>query len=203
MPAPSPELGSAPAAPRCSRLRRAVSALRHDVVAGDAGQGRDERHATGVVLVAGVVEPLAAARKCGGGCVREAPGILPSSLAPRDPTTLSRPAPADAVSAIAVWQGTTLAQAEESDYHPVTRASWSVIRLLVGVRPRSTSSGRPAVDVDLLLAARVPPRADHEVDQRGDEQHDRGPHVEAAARGRRRARRCRCAASRSSRGRAV
>ena len=32
--------------------------LGHDVVAGDAGQGRDEGHTTRVVLVAGVVEPL-------------------------------------------------------------------------------------------------------------------------------------------------
>ena len=32
--------------------------LGHDVVAGDAGQGRDEGHATRIVLVAGVVEPL-------------------------------------------------------------------------------------------------------------------------------------------------
>ena len=32
--------------------------LGHDVVAGDPGQGRDERHATRIVLVAGVVEPL-------------------------------------------------------------------------------------------------------------------------------------------------
>ena len=88
MPAPSPELGSAPAAPRWSRLRRAVRAFGHDVVAGHAGQGRDEGDATGVVLVASVVEPL-------GRRERVRSGILPSSSAPasvRASTRLAAPA---------------------------------------------------------------------------------------------------------------
>ncbi len=74
MPAPSPELVSAPAAPRWSRLRRAVMRLAHDVVAGHTGQGRDERHAARVVLVArGRRGPGAAGRRAD-----RSPSALPS-----------------------------------------------------------------------------------------------------------------------------
>ncbi len=40
------------------QVQQGGDALANDVVAGNAGQGRDERHATSIVLVAGVVEPL-------------------------------------------------------------------------------------------------------------------------------------------------
>ena len=62
--------------------------LRHDVVAGHAGQGRDEGHATGVVLVGAVVEPLRSrrleklGRAAGAGGGNACMGILPSSSAP-------------------------------------------------------------------------------------------------------------------------
>ena len=58
MPAPSPESGSAPVAPRCSRLRRTVSACSTSSWLGLAGEGGDEADAAGVVLVAGVVQTL-------------------------------------------------------------------------------------------------------------------------------------------------
>ena len=60
--------------------------LGHDVVAGLAGQGRHEGDAAGVVLVAGVVETLGRREVRAG---TRASGILPSSSAPRGPTTLS------------------------------------------------------------------------------------------------------------------
>ena len=116
MPAPSPELGSAPAAPRWSRLRRAVSALRHDVVAGDAGQGRDERHATRIVLVAGVVEPLGRRE-----CVRvRHRAFSRRRQCRRDPRTSAGPRRRIGSADAAGLQGTTLALAEGSGYHRVT-----------------------------------------------------------------------------------
>ena len=58
MPAPSPVPASEPIAPRCSRLRSAVSAWSTMSCPGLAAQGRDHGQATGVLLESGVVHPL-------------------------------------------------------------------------------------------------------------------------------------------------
>ena len=58
MPAPSPVLGSEPVAPRWSRLRSASRPWRTIVVAGHAGQRRDECDTAGVVFERGIVEAL-------------------------------------------------------------------------------------------------------------------------------------------------
>ena len=76
--------------------------LGHDVVAGLTGQGRDEGHATGVVLVARVVEPLGR---------RERVLVGHRSISRRRRRTPKDP------SGAAWWvQGTTLAQASGSAY---------------------------------------------------------------------------------------
>ena len=58
MPAPSPEFDLGAGGAAVVEVAQGGQRLGHDVVAGHAGEGRDERHATRVVLVAGVVEPL-------------------------------------------------------------------------------------------------------------------------------------------------
>ena len=56
MPAPSPTSGSAPVAPRWSRLRSAVERVLDDVVAGAPAHRRHEGHTAGVVLVLAAVQ---------------------------------------------------------------------------------------------------------------------------------------------------
>ena len=58
IPAPSPVSGSAPVAPRWSRLVSAVERRIDELAAGDALQVGDERHTARVVLEAGVVEAV-------------------------------------------------------------------------------------------------------------------------------------------------
>ena len=87
--------------------------LRHDVVAGHAGQGRHERDATGVVLVAGVVEPLGRRE-----CVRVHRAFSRRRL--RRPHALHDGGRTPANRQCGWWvQGTTLARAEASGYHRV------------------------------------------------------------------------------------
>ncbi len=78
--------------------------LGHDVVAGHAGQGRDEGHATGVVLVARVVEPLWRRERVHGHSpvVSASASVCPSSR-------LAEPTCRHAKLCV---QGTTLARAE-------------------------------------------------------------------------------------------
>ena len=67
MPAPSPVFGSAPVAPRWSRLRRASRPLAMMSWLGHAGQRGDEGDAAGVVLERRVVEALGGPERLGAG----------------------------------------------------------------------------------------------------------------------------------------
>ena len=71
IPAPSPTAGSAPAAPRWSRLISAVTAVVHDRVAASALDIGHRRDTAGVTLELWVVQPL------GGGCCRVLHGRPP------------------------------------------------------------------------------------------------------------------------------
>ena len=111
MPAPSPELVSAPAAPRWSRLSSAVMPLRTMSWLASPGQRRDERHAARVVLVGGVVEALG--RRVG---VRVRHRRSPLVFLEAQPSAWSDRRGEGGAALLSVVQGTTLARAERSGY---------------------------------------------------------------------------------------
>ncbi len=152
--------------------------LRHDVVAGDAGQGRDERHATRIVLVAGVVEALWRRERRAG----------------RAPSSVSRRG-----SSGGPWRCRGRhwdAERAGSGYRRAALHPRQAVRIDVGraslrhsVRgPRRRASeprartARRRGSLRHLLAARVARGAAHHEVGRGEhEQHDRGPDVEPQA----------------------
>ena len=135
-PAPSPEFGLGAGGAAVVEVAQGGERLRDDVVAGLAGQGGDERDATGVVLVAWVVEPLGAA-----GPRAERPHrVLPSSAPARLRRTGDRARRAgDGVgpSAVRLASGTT------SDPGSVCGADRRQPAGSAGVRRRLSGPGSP------------------------------------------------------------
>ena len=151
--------------------------LLDDVVAGHAGQGRHEGDATGVVLVAGVVEPLAARSGRSDRVRCEGTGHSPVVVgAGRRAPTGHRRRPPTGRQMHEQCRGRRLALARGLRLSPLGSGALRVRGRLVvlGAAALVVQLASLAAGVGACCSPRSRPRA-------SDEQHDRGPHVEPQA----------------------
>ena len=223
---------SAPAAPRWSRLRSAVSALVDDVVAGLAGQGRPRRRRRRRRARSAGRRALGrAGTQCWYGRMVHSRRRRPSPMtgpragasvgasavqASKSGTTLARRGRGQPITAASRGRDPTAVRGTRGRRVPVRgvdrsaavrgrAAGASVVGLVaVGVGSASRAARASAYDVDSSRPGPRMPAADRRSTTAArHEQHDRGPDVEPQAEDVFMLARCRSAASRSSRGRAV